>query len=322
MARADLIIDLVKAGLGSDTAKLRKTVEAMIAEDSDNRRSNLAERLQAVMRNSFTRLNPLEDSKVKDILFQIEPKRKLSDLVLSDDIRRICADVVEEQSKAELLREHNVEPRNRILLIGPPGNGKTSLAEALAEALDVPFYIVQYDNVINSFLGETGKEISKIIRFVSARKCVVFFDEFEMLGHERNNKEHIGEMKRVVASFLLHIDGLPSHTVIVGATNHSEMLDRAMWRRFQVRICLANPSVLRLGEWIELFEKKHGFVFGADDKGTITAKFHGSSFSDIEEFAFSVYRKYVLRKPHGQAREIVASTLKEWDERAARDTTC
>src|SRR6185436_19787896 len=108
----------------------------------------------------------------------------------------------------------------------------------LAGALIVPLYAVRYDGVVGSYLGETAQRLRRLFAFARTRQCVLFFDEFDTLGKERADEHETGEIKRVVSSLLLQIDDLPSHVVVVTATNHAEILDRAVWRRFQIRLNL------------------------------------------------------------------------------------
>ena len=95
---------------------------------------------------------------------------------------RACRELIEEQQRASLLRSHSLEPRHRVLLVGPPGNGKTSLAEAIAEALAVPFFVVRYDAIIGSFLGETASRLRRVFDYARTTPCVLFFDEFDAVG--------------------------------------------------------------------------------------------------------------------------------------------
>lgn len=126
-------------------------------------------------------------------------------------------------------------------MTGEPGNGKTSLAEGIAHALAVPLVVARYDGLIASYLGETSSRLAKLFDYVRTRACVLFFDEFDTVGKERGDAHETGEIKRVVSSLLLQIDSLPSHVVVVTATNHPELLDRAVWRRFQLRLELPPP---------------------------------------------------------------------------------
>jgi SpoVK/Ycf46/Vps4 family AAA+-type ATPase len=132
--------------------------------------------------------------------------------------------------------------RHRLLLAGPPGNGKTSVAEAIASELMLPFYVVRYEGVVSNFLGEAAARLDSAFEFARTRRCVVFFDELDTIAKERSDAHETGEIKRVVSTLLLQIDRLPAHVLFVGATNHSELLDRAAWRRFQIRADLEPPT--------------------------------------------------------------------------------
>src|SRR5699024_10533151 len=114
-------------------------------------------------------------------------------------------------------RSHGLDPRHRVMLVGPPGNGKTSLAEAIAEALAVPFFVIRYEALIGSYLGETANRLKCVFDYVRTTPCVVFFDEFDAVGKERGDTHETGEIKRVVSSLLMHVDELPSYTVIIAA---------------------------------------------------------------------------------------------------------
>ena len=132
----------------------------------------------------------------------------------------------------------------------------------MAYALNVPLLLVRYEAVIGSYLGETAQRISHLFEQVGSRRCVLFFDEFDAVGKERGDLHETGEIKRVVSSLLLQIDSLPSYVVAVAATNHPELLDRAVWRRFQVRLELPAPSTEQIGAWFRDFEKRHGVKLG------------------------------------------------------------
>jgi len=248
------------------------------------------------------------------LLYEIEPRRALDALFLDASSLAACRELVEEQHRKDILRSYGLEPRNRILLSGPPGNGKTSLAEAIAAQLLVPLFVVRYEAVIGSFLGETSGRLKKLFDFVRTHQCVLFFDEFDTLGKERGDVHETGEIKRVVSSLLLQIDALPSHVVVVTATNHAELLDRAVWRRFQLRLCLPAPTIAQKEEWFTRFQARMEAPLGLSAKALAT-KIHASSFSDLEQFCEDVQRRYVLALPDANLRRIVAERLKQWQAR-------
>ena len=130
--------------------------------------------------------------------------------MLPDSVAHAGRELVEEHRRSELLAAYNLQPRHRVLLTGPPGNGKTSFAEAIATELAVPLVSVRYESVIASYLGETAVRLSRLFDQVRTRRCVLFFDEFDVVGKERGDFHETGEIKRVVSSLLLQIDTLPS----------------------------------------------------------------------------------------------------------------
>lgn len=314
MTRADLLVSLVKYSLQNDSLRVKKVVESIIAEEYKKQHQILAKNLEEILINSESskrNQNGFVKSRNLDLMFEVFPQRQISELVLPREVLKVCQNVIEEQHRANLLRSYNVEPRNRILLVGPPGNGKTSLAEAIALSLYVPFYVVNYEAIIGTYLGETANRLKQLFTDIRTQHCVIFFDEFETLGKERGDIHETGEIKRVVSSFLLQIDSLPSHVIVIGATNHSELLDRAVWRRFQVHITLPKPEEENIFQWFEMFEKKYSIDFGPQ-KDLLKKELVGLSFAEIEEFALSIIRRLILDQPNTEISKIVYDLLPDW----------
>lgn len=123
----------------------------------------------------------------------------------------------------------------------------------------------------------------------------------------------------MVSSLLLQIDNLPSHVIVIGATNHAELLDRAVWRRFQVRMTLPSPNLMQLIEWFEKFERRTRVPLGYAPE-TLARRLLGANFAEIEEFCTSVLRQYVLNQPHASMRGIVSKTLQSWSAQSVTVT--
>lgn len=317
MARADLLISLAKAGSQNDLALFRRTIEALIADERAKKHHILADRLAEQLRSDGAggapTSTPVTDPS-KSHLFEIAPTRQLEDLVLPEVVQTACQELVTEQHRSDLLRSHNLEPRHRILLAGPPGNGKTSLAEALAHALVVPLLTVRYEGLIGSFLGETASRLRQLFDYVRTKQCVLFFDEFDTIGKERGDIHETGEIKRVVSSLLMQMDQLPSYVVVVTASNHPELLDRAVWRRFQLRLFLPQPSKNDLVKWFEKLEERMEKTLGTSPQ-VLAERLNGISFAEAEDFATDIQRQYVLSFPETDLPKIIKSRLRQWESR-------
>ena len=319
MARADLILNLVRAAARGDQAQLQKTVEALAADERAKNHSILADRLIAqIQQDTNGRPKPPGPTPVRPLsgplVAEVVPGRRIEDLILPAEVDQAVRELVEEQHRADLLRSHNLEPRNRVLLAGPPGNGKTSLAEAIADALNAPFLVVRYEAVIGSYLGETAQRIGQVFEYARSRQCVLFFDEFDAIGKERGDLHETGEIKRVVSSLLLQIDALPSYVVVVTASNHPELLDRAVWRRFQIRLELPMPKQVQIEEWFKRFEERTGHPLGMSPR-SLAQSLKGLSFAEVDDFGTDVLRRIALSEPDGDAKKIVLQCLDQWKKR-------
>lgn len=303
MARADLLYELIQHGLAGEKASFRLAAEAICAEERAKQHVILAKKLEELLKQDSPSLETREVAPKPfglrtlngaSLYQEINPSKRLNQLVLTETTVKTCTEVIEEQMRSELLRSYGIEPRNKILLYGPPGNGKTSLAEAIANALMVPLYMVTYDTLIGAYLGETASNLAKLFEYARTRQCVLFFDEFETLGKERGDRHETGEIKRVVSSLLMNIDALPSYVVVIAATNHEALLDIAAWRRFQVKIELGKPSIDDIQCWLTSFEKRMRFSFNIQ-LSNLAKQLLGRSYAEVEEFALSIYRQYILK---------------------------
>ena len=319
MARGDLLISLVRASIAGDRDAIRTAVETIISEERNKQHTVLADRLTRAMQangDSANKLSPVSNSghKGREFISEILPSRELGDMVLSKACRKAVDQLIEEQHRSSLLRAHGLDPRHRLLLAGPPGNGKTSLAEAIAAALAVPFFVVRYDSMIGSYLGETATRLKRVFDYVRTTPCVLFFDEFDAVGKERGDIHETGEIKRVVTSLLMHVDELPSYAVVIAATNHSELLDRAVWRRFQLRLSLPAPSQTELIEYFDRFLTsfyKHPGVTAP----AIAKRLGSISYAEAEEFTLDIRRRDIMTMKERPLKKTVEELLTLWDKR-------
>lgn len=327
MARSDLVLKLIQAGLKCDGLFVRRIAETIAADEREKQHEVFAREIEMSIQKNRTMgssrnegcpsFMPLGVVSGEDLVYEKTPVRKLSDLILPQNVFNACREIVQEQMRADLLASYALAPRNRILLTGAPGNGKTSLAEAIAESMMIPMYTVKYEMLIGSYLGETAVRISRLFDFVKSRRCVLFLDEFDTIGKERGDSHDVGEVKRVVSTLLLKMDELPSYVVIVGATNHPELLDRAAWRRFQILLEIPAPTKQDVRDFIKLFEERTrcSFGVGAED---IALHFKASSFAELEELCVSVLRHHLLHSPESPVVRSIKPVLRAFNYAAVR----
>ena len=328
MAQADLLVRLIKSVSDSDLVAFQKTTEALISEEKRKGHRILAERMHKALRPSCSGSNrnlALVKPQQSELFYEITPERCMETLFLPSHVEQQIRNLVEEQHRSELLHAHNIRARHRLLFIGPPGNGKTTLAEALAYELMWPLIVIRYEAVIGSYLGETSSRIKNILEFARTQRCVLFFDEFETLGKERGDQRETGEIKRIVSSLLLQTDALPDYVVLVAASNHPELLDRAIWRRFQVKVELPLPSRKQLCHLIKAVAKRCSLNYGYATE-TIAKNLQGSSYAEAEQFCLDIARRAVLNRQVDNAKEITRIQLKYWSEQpssvSASDSHC
>jgi len=320
MAQADLLVDLVKAATNGDQLAFRKVAEGLIQEEKQKGHRLLAERLTKALQPNMNQ-NPRPsapktstNNPKTDLFYETTPERSLDSLVLPEKISDQIKELIEEQHRAELLHAHNLQARNRILLAGPPGNGKTSLAEALAFELMYPLIIIRYETLVGSYLGETSSRLKNVLDYARTQRCVLFFDEFETLGKERGDTHETGEIKRVVSTLLLQLDEMPDYVVVVAASNHPELLDRAVWRRFQLRIELPKPTRNQLTHYIASISQRCNVNFGYEP-ATLAKHLLGLNFAETEEFCLGVVRRAVLDMKTDNAQQVTKLKLEQWKSR-------
>jgi SpoVK/Ycf46/Vps4 family AAA+-type ATPase len=170
------------------------------------------------------------------------PKTRLADMALTEVLKRKLDRVVKEQGQRARIREHGFSPMRKLLLIGPPGTGKTMTAAALAGELGLPVFNIQLDGLITKYMGETAAKLRLVFDAIQSTRGVYLFDEFDALGGERGTKNDVGEIRRVLNSFLQFLELDESDSLILGATNHVGLLDRALFRRFEAVLEYSLPS--------------------------------------------------------------------------------
>ncbi len=243
MARAEQLKALFQSHLDRDDAQFHAVAMQVAAHEAKLGHGKLARELRALIdeakkkkaspENQF-RPVPISQPKgeLSALLAASYPKLRLPDIVLDQDIYERLTRIIKEQRQGAKLRSHGLIPRKKMLFVGPPGTGKTMSASVLAGELGLPLFVVRLEGLITKFMGETAAKLRLIFDALAQTRGVYFFDEFDSIGSQRGRSNDVGEIRRVLNSFLQMIEQDTSDSLILAATNHPDILDYALFRRF------------------------------------------------------------------------------------------
>jgi SpoVK/Ycf46/Vps4 family AAA+-type ATPase len=288
VANPELISEMVRAHYAGDQRRFGNLLNQFIASESRAGHVRLAQRLRDLRAEGEATPTPPSVSKptqlaraprdLDQVLSVAYSDVRLSDLVLSEPNHRALQRLITEQRAADALAEHGLRPRRRLLLHGPPGCGKTMAAHAIAGELRLPIIRVRLEVIFSRYLGETAATLTEIFAEAARTRGVYLFDEFDALGRTRLDDNDIGEIKRIVTTFLQLLDTTDeSNSILVAATNVGASLDRALFRRFDDVLELAGPTPGQAAELLSRLMRQWG---AQPDEQTLQAT-AGLSFADI-----------------------------------------
>lgn len=304
MASGKILRQLLKAGTAGDKDAFRLASESIIEEERLKQHHLLANDLEKILYSSavqrvgkVSRLAPsvpTDKERGLPLLDIRHPQRSIDELILPRAGLDAVEELLGEHRREDILRSYGMRPANRVLFFGPPGCGKTLTAEVIACELDLPLAVVRLDALVSSFLGETAANLRKVFDYISEYPVVALFDEFDALGKERSDSGEHGELRRVVNAVLQMIDAYQGKSLIIAATNHEQILDSAIWRRFEEIIEFSKPSkemVIKL-----LSSKLRGVRRQFEiDQPEIVELFDGLSGADIERVVRRAAKRMILK---------------------------
>jgi SpoVK/Ycf46/Vps4 family AAA+-type ATPase len=255
MPRADHLKALIRSHAEGDDERFYAIAMQVAAQAARQGHTKFAKELRDLVDQAKARANALRSGQkskpipivqprgeLVGLLTASFPKSRLSDMALDEATRSRIDRILLEQRQRENLLAHGMSPLRKLLLVGPPGTGKTMTAAALAGELSVPLFTIQLDGLITKYLGETAAKLRLIFEAIQQTRAVYLFDEFDALGGERAARNEVGEIRRVLNSFLQFLEQDDSDSIIVAATNHPQILDRALFRRFDTVVEYRLPT--------------------------------------------------------------------------------
>lgn len=322
-ARPDVTINssdllaLVEASMSADYTAVRRAcsrIASSIAESD----IGIAKQLKSTVRKSgvplqaagYTATLPV-DPKSRTPLVEEQPW-PVTPAFLDEASRSVFSTFIRDANSLHKLQAHGLSGRMNLLLSGPPGTGKSLLAGHIAAQLRKPFYIVRLDSLISSLLGDTAKNIRSAFDYIAQGNGVLFLDEFDAIAKLRDDKNELGELKRVVNTLLQSIDALDDSAILIAATNHEALLDQAVWRRFPYKMHLGSPNEdLREYLWSHFLftDKAEGPLARALSKISV-----GLSGADIESISIAARRNAILNSTEMDIPSVILSVLNTQDE--------
>jgi SpoVK/Ycf46/Vps4 family AAA+-type ATPase len=289
MASADQLKALVKSHIERDDGKFYSVAMQVAAHEAKVGHGKLAIELRELIDAAKSRqLSAVASSplplarargEVAGLLQVSHPESRLADMVLDSGIHDQLLRVLKEQHMIARIREHGLSPRRKLLFVGPPGTGKTMTASVLAGELGLPLFLVRLDALITKFMGETAAKLRQVFDAITEVRGVYFFDEFDAIGSQRGLGNDVGEIRRVLNSFLQMIEQDHSSSLIVAATNHPEILDYALFRRFDDVIEYHLPTSEQAADLIR--SRLGHFLPKPFPLKSVIAKVDGLSYAEI-----------------------------------------
>ena len=255
VASAGHLKALLKSHVDGDDDRFYSVAMQVAAHEARLGHGKLAEELCAMIDAAKGRrgaIAPVQIGRPRGELANIlevsHPKARLNDMILGDALCKQINRVIREQRNAGTIHEHGLSPRRKLLLVGPPGTGKTLTASVLSGELGFPLFSVRLDGLITKFMGETASKLRQVFDATSRTRGIYFFDEFDAIGSLRGLANDVGEIRRVLNSFLLMIEQDRSHSLVVAATNHPKILDPALFRRFDDVLLYDPPDQAQIAD--------------------------------------------------------------------------
>lgn len=305
MAASDQIKSLIKSFGEGDEDRFFASAMQIAASEARQGHSNFAQELKEVIdkakknrstvqidRGKIVNISP-QKRELNELIDVFQPRINLSNMVLDKVVKSRLERIISEQKQLDLLLHHNLTPRRKILLTGAPGTGKTMTAQAIAGELGIPVFIIRLDGILSKFMGESIAKLRMIFDVMPQQRGVYLFDEFDSIGSQRNQGHDVGEIKRILNSFLINIEKDTSNSIIIAATNLPESLDKALFRRFDDII---NYPLPESNEITAIF-KKYTSKFPFDKKVSfkiLSEEAVGLSYSDITRACQETIKEKIL----------------------------
>lgn len=311
MATAEQIKSLIQSHYEKDQERFSTIALQLAASEARKGHSSLAHDLKKIIEQGKKK-SPLKviphSNNLSDLIQYSEAAERLPQLIASNDLKDRINRIIGEYLHKNKLSKHGFSHRRKVLLTGPPGTGKTMTASILSNELNLSFYIILVDKIVTKYMGETAAKLRLIFDFIGENTGVYLFDEFDAIGTERSRDNEVGEMRRVLNAFLQFLEQDKSNSFVIAATNNIDLLDQALFRRFDDVLFYKLPD---RNEAIELIRNKlANFKFDFDLNNIPLKDIKGLSHAEIAHACDDAIKETILNDKNKVTKSILLEMLK------------
>lgn len=328
MASAEQLKALLRSHMDGDDSQFYSVAMQLAAHEAKLGHGKLADELRSLIDKAKSANSPYgvrsiaptsiaqPKGELSSLLEASFPRYQLSDLILTPELKAQLEKTIREQRQFAKIREHGLKPRRKLLLVGPPGTGKTMTAAVLAGELGLPLFNVRLDALMSKYLGESAAKLRLIFDAVANHRAVYLFDEFDAVAAQRGLGNDVGEIRRVLNSFLQLMEHDHSNSVIVAATNHPELLDRAVFRRFDDVLEYASPGEDQVK--MVLLGRLGAFAPKRLDWSRVSSSSEGMSYADLVRAAESAIKDAIISDKQRIDADALMTSIGEQRARSVR----
>jgi SpoVK/Ycf46/Vps4 family AAA+-type ATPase len=310
VAKADYIISLIKSHYDSEPERFTTLALQIAAYEAKLGHIGVANEIKTFIdkskENKFR--NKSFNSDLQGLIIENVPAVNLSDIIVSTSIKNKINRIISEFVQRDKLRRNDLENRRKILLSGPPGTGKTLTASIIANELRLPLYTILMDKMVTKFMGETSAKLRQVFDLIQQKQGVFLFDEFDAIGGERSRDNDVGEMRRVLNSFLQFIERDNSESLIIAITNNKKLLDQALFRRFDDVILYHLPNTREKKELLQNRLARYGNKI---TYASLLKNINGLSHAEITLACFDAIKETVLNEKQPMNNQLIMKAIKD-----------
>ncbi|MBE2254774.1 MAG: ATP-binding protein [Ignavibacteria bacterium] len=310
MAKADYILSLIKSHYINEPERFTTIALQIAANEARMGHTSLANDIKSIIdkANEIKYKSKTFSTELQGLILEKVPDVNLADMIASKDIKSKITRIISEFIQRDKLHRYDLQNRRKILLSGPPGTGKTLTASIIANELNLPLFTILMDKMVTKYMGETSAKLRLVFDLIEQKQGVYLFDEFDAIGGERSRDNDVGEMRRILNSFLQFIERDNSNSLIIAITNNKSLLDQALFRRFDDVILYHLPTK---DEKLALLQNRLARYITNINFNQLLPKINGLSHAEISLACLDAIKETVLNEKQKMSNQLILKAIKD-----------